>query len=143
MGNEPEPEYAKRQQPEHLRLRSITPALTVEDLDVSLTWYRNVLRCYVADTWEHEGAPSGAYLKAGAMSLVLLQDDGAMGRKRARKGDGFRLYLTTTQDVDELAAQIKARGGRLDSEPRDLPWGARAFAITDPDGFRLTISSDP
>jgi uncharacterized glyoxalase superfamily protein PhnB len=53
----------------------------------------------------------------------------------------MRLHLTTAQNVDEIAAGIKQRGGKLDSEPADMPWGTRAFALTDPDGFKLTISS--
>jgi uncharacterized glyoxalase superfamily protein PhnB len=28
------------------------------------------------------------------------------------------------------------------SEPVDTPWGVRMFRVRDPDGFRLTISSE-
>lgn len=52
------------------------------------------------------------------------------------------MQITTAQDVDELARRIKERGGTLDSEPIDTPWGARVFRLRDPDGFRLTISSE-
>jgi uncharacterized glyoxalase superfamily protein PhnB len=44
--------------------------------------------------------------------------------------------------VDSLAAAIKKRGGRLDSEPVDQPWGSRDFSLTDPDGFKITIGAD-
>jgi uncharacterized glyoxalase superfamily protein PhnB len=57
------------------------------------------------------------------------------------KGQGIRIYLQTTQDVDGVAAAIKDRGGELASEPEDMPWGARAFNLIDPDGILLTISS--
>ena len=40
-----------------------------------------------------------------------------------------------------LAGAIRERGGTLASEPADMPWGARAFDLVDPDGFRLTITS--
>jgi len=49
--------------------------------------------------------------------------------------------ITTAQNIDEVAKRIKASGGTLDSEPADMPWGARMFRLRDPDGFRLTISS--
>jgi hypothetical protein len=39
----------------------------------------------------------------------------------------------------EIAHDIKAKGGTLDSEPVDAPWGARYFRMTDPDGFKLAI----
>ena len=49
--------------------------------------------------------------------------------------------LTTAQNVDDLAARIKERGGTLASEPAD-GFGGRAFRLVDPDGFRLVISSE-
>ena len=54
---------------------------------------------------------------------------------------GFSLRITTGQNVDEIAAAIKARGGVLESEPADA-FGVRAFRLKDPDGVRLLISSE-
>ena len=73
--------------PEHLRLRSISPALTVGDIDASLAWYRDVVGFHVKETWEHEGKVGGVSLVAGAAHLILAQDDWAKGRDRA-KGEG-------------------------------------------------------
>ena len=70
---------------------------------------------------------------------MLNQDDFAKGRDR-KKGLGTRLNVDTAQDIDRLASEIKARGGTLDQEPADMPWGQRIFTITDPDGFKLTIA---
>ena len=131
---------ATRAVPESLRLRTITPGITVDDLDASLTWYRDIVGFTVKDLWEVEGEVRGAELVAGDTALLIGQDDWAKGRDRT-KGVGFRLYLTTAQDVDELAAGIKERGGSLESEPADMPWGGRAFSLVDPSGFNLTISS--
>jgi uncharacterized glyoxalase superfamily protein PhnB len=72
---------------------------------------------------------------------MVGQDDWKKGRDRV-KGEGFRIYCGTTQDVDALARQIKARGGKLDSEPADQPWGGRDFSLSDPDGFKITIYRD-
>lgn len=47
---------------------------------------------------------------------------------------------TTVQDIDELAARIKARGGVLETEPIAVA-GQRGFRLRDPDGFRFAISS--
>ena len=46
------------------------------------------------------------------------------------------------REVINVAADIKARGGALTSEPADQPWGARDFSVEDPDGYKITISSD-
>jgi uncharacterized glyoxalase superfamily protein PhnB len=72
---------------------------------------------------------------------MLGQDDWKKGRDRA-KGQGVRLYCETTQDVDALARQIRERGGKLDSEPADQPWGSRDFSLSDPDGFKITIGKE-
>jgi uncharacterized glyoxalase superfamily protein PhnB len=124
-----------------LRLRSLSPALTVADVDASLVWYRDVVGFHVQEKWEHEGKVGGAALIAGLGPLLLVQDDWAQGRDRV-KGVGFRLHMTTAHDVDELAAAIEQRGGKLDSPPADAPWGPRAFSLVDPDGYKITIASE-
>jgi uncharacterized glyoxalase superfamily protein PhnB len=129
---------AKRDDGQTLRLTTINPSLTVKDLGESIAWYRDVLGCGVGELWQQDGVVMGAELKAGAVTIMISQDDWKLGRERI-KGAGLRLYCSTTQDVDQLAARIKARGGALDHEPRD-EWGMRTFAVTDPDGFKITIA---
>lgn len=132
----------RQHRPETLRLRSITPSFTVNDIQASLAWYRDVLGFLVGQEMKHDGKLMGAVLKAGAAEIYLIQDDFAKGRDR-RKGVGFRLYCNTAQDVDQLAAAITARGGVLAEPPKDQPWGVRDFAVTDPDGFLISFSTLP
>ncbi len=134
-------EFKERHKPETLRLRKVMPSLTVDDLEASIAWYTDVLGCVLRERHEHEGRVVAARLEAGAASFALGQDDWAQGRDR-NKGVGFRLYCLTGQDIDQVAADIRARGGTLASEPTDQPWGERDFAVEDPDGFRITISTD-
>ena len=134
----PVPRRPERQQPESLRLRSLAVSLTVNDLSRSLAWYRDVLRFTVGERWQDSGQLRGVQLKAGTCDLMLNQDDFAKGRDR-KKGDGMRIWLSTAQDIEDVAAGITARGGHLDHAPQDMPWGDRAFAITDPDGFKITV----
>jgi uncharacterized glyoxalase superfamily protein PhnB len=129
-----------RKQPETLRLRDAAPGFTVGDVHASLAWYRDVVGFVVKERWEHEGELRGVELAAGSVSFYLGQDDWRKGRDR-KKGEGFRIYCSTAQDVDALAAAIKSRGGVLEYEPKDQPWGGRDFALADPDGFKLTIGS--
>ena len=130
----------ERDKPESLRGRSISVGLTVADLQASLAWYRDVVGFTVQESWESHDEVVGVEMVAGSVRIVLNQDDWAKGRDRV-KGQGIGLYLSTVQDVDEIAARIKGRGGTLASEPTDMPWGARSFSIVDPDGFRWTVSS--
>ncbi len=124
----------------NVELAQIMPSLTVGDIEASLAYYEGVLGFTVVDRWEHEGKLFGASVAAGDVSLMLLQDDWAQGRDR-EKGVGFRLYCTTRQNVDDLAAGIEARGGELAQEPTDQPWGSRDFSVVDPDGFKISIAS--
>lgn len=116
------------------------PALTVSDLEASIAFYRDILGFIVSDSIEHDGEVVGASIKAGVVEFLLGRDDFEKGRDRL-KGLGFRLYCVTYQDVDEAAKNIVARGGELDHEPVDQPWGTRDFAVTDPDGFKISIST--
>jgi uncharacterized glyoxalase superfamily protein PhnB len=124
-----------------LKMTELSPSFTANDLARSMAWYRDVLGFVVGERWEREGKLVGCELRAGGLSLMLGQDDWKKGHDRV-KGEGFRLYCGTTQDVDALARAIKARGGKLDSEPADQPWGSRDFSVTDPDGFKITIGKE-
>ena len=128
----------RRRDPETLRLRSLEPAFTVNDIERSLRFYTGVLGFVVGRRWEEGGKLRGVSLKAGACGLGLSQDDWARGRAR-KKGEGMSLWCSTAQDIDALAARIKAAGGRLAQEPTAAPEGGRTLAVEDPDGFRLRI----
>ena len=128
-----------RPRSETLKISSASPSFTVNDLEKSLAWYRDILGLVIEERWEREGRLTGVALRAGGVTFMIGQDDWKKGRDRV-KGEAFRLYCETTQDVDRLAAQIKARGGRLAQEPLDESWGARVLSVEDPDGFKITIA---
>jgi predicted enzyme related to lactoylglutathione lyase len=132
------PRRAKRRRPETARARMLSASLTVDALTRSIAWYEGVLGFTVTDRWEADGVLHGVELAAGDTRLTLNQDDWAKGRDRV-KGQGVRFYFSTVQSIDQLAADITARGGVLDQPPRTMPWGSRLFAITDPDGFKISF----
>ncbi|HEU5155304.1 MAG TPA: VOC family protein [Gemmatimonadales bacterium] len=131
----------KRHEPQSLRLRHITPGITVNDLGRSIAFYTEGLGFIIKERWEEEGKLAGVELWAGAAQLVLTQDDFKKGRDRV-KGVGIRLWFYTAQDLDGLAARAKAAGIVLDQEPSDMPWGARVFMLTDPDGFKISFTKE-
>ncbi len=133
-------DHERRSLPETFRGRNLSASLTVKNLRESLAWYRNVLGFTVDKKHEREGTLVAVSLMAGNVRILIGQDDGARGADRV-KGEGFSLMITTAQNIDDVAKRIKASGGTLDSEPADMPWGARVFRLRDPDGFRLTIAS--
>lgn len=123
-----------------LQAASIVPSLTVDDLQASISFYEG-LGFVVEERWEENGALLGVMLIAGNNRIGLSQDDWKKGRDRV-KGQGMRMFIGTTQNIDELAARAKAAGLTLQAEPHDTQWGSRAFDVTDPSGFKLTISTE-
>ena len=118
---------------------SLMPSLTVDDLQRSLDFFA-ALGFEVEDRWEENGVMLGAMLKAGSVRIGLSQDDGKKGRDRV-KGVGMRLYIETTDDIDGIARRAREAGLTLAAEPHDTEWGSRAFDVTEPTGFLLTIAS--
>ncbi len=135
------PNSQSRSQPESFRARTMGVSLTAKNFEKSLKWYTEVLGFTLDRNYERDGKIVGAAIKAGDVAISLNQDDGKKGADRI-VGQGFSMMFTTAQSVDEVAARVKAAGGTLDSEPADMPWGARIFRITDPDGYKLVVSSE-
>jgi len=123
-----------------LQATSVAPTLTVNDLQASIRFFEG-LGFGVEERWEDNGVLLGVMLRAGQAMINLSQDDWKKGRDR-KKGLGVRLYIGTAQNIDQLAAQAKKAGIALDAEPHDTPWGSRAFEVTEPSGFTLTIASE-
>ncbi len=111
---------------------------TVDDLAESIRFYTEGLGFEIQEKHEQDGQLRFVQLQAGSAQIGLGQDDFAKGRDRV-KGVGFRTWIGTTQDLGALAERAKAAGITLDHEPEELPWGAMAFSVTDPDGFQLSI----
>ena len=123
-----------------LQAKTISPSLTVDDLQQSLRFFEG-LGFAVEDRWEEQGKLLGVMLRAGDARIGLSQDDWKKGRDR-EKGVGLRLYFSTKQNIDQIASRAKAAGVKLDSEPHETEWKTRAFDATEPSGFKVTISSE-
>ena len=122
-----------------LRLNSVTPSYTVNNLEKTIAWYCKGLGFKVSERWEHEGELRGVMLKAGPCMFAFSQDDFAKGRDR-QKGEGHRVHVYTTQNVDVLAKRVRSHGGTVTMAPTDTSWGTRSFSVEDPDGFKITFS---
>ena len=134
------PTLKARRLPETLRLTGFTPSLTVNDLLKSLAFYTDGMGFIVGERWSDGDVLRGVMLRAGVCEFGLSQDDWKQGRDR-KKGAGFRIWCDTAQDIDAIAARLRAAGATLTEEPQDHPaWGVRSFSVDDPDGFHLTIA---
>ena len=117
----------------------LSVSLTVKDLQESLRWYTELVGFTLDRKMERYGELRGAVITAGNVRMLLNQDDGGKGWERV-KGQGFSISINTEQDVDTIAKRVVDGGGKLTTEPADMPWGARAFRLHDPDGYQISIS---
>ena len=125
---------------EAVQIKAIVPTLTVDDLEKSVAFYE-ALGFAIEERWEEKGTLRGVMLRAGKSQIGLNQDDWKKGRDR-KKGVGVRLSISAPGSVDEIAKRAKNAGITLKSEPRDTEWKSRAFEVSDPSGFMLTIFSE-
>ena len=125
---------------EAVQISAIVPTLTVDDLQKSITFYE-ALGFTIDERWEEKGTLLGVMLRAGTIQIGLNQDDWKKGRDR-QKGIGVRLSIATPGNVDEIATRARNAGITLKSDPHDTEWKSRAFEVSDPTGFLLTIYSE-
>jgi len=116
----------------------IMPNLSVKDLQASLDFYVNKLG------FKHNftmAGPDGA----DGFAIVWLHDGVHLGLgvdpETAGKGQGVNLmlYVAQGESVDDLYAHVKARGVKIDQDIKTEFWGDRTFAVTDPDGYTITL----
>src|SRR5262245_19261441 len=123
------------------QVSAIVPTLTVDDLQKSIAFYE-ALGFAIDERWEEKGTLLGVMMRAGRTEIGLNQDDWKKGRDR-KKGIGVRLSISTTPgSVDEIAKRARSAGFTLKSDPHDTEWKSRAFEVTDPSGFLVTIYSE-
>jgi catechol 2,3-dioxygenase-like lactoylglutathione lyase family enzyme len=125
--------------PSALNAQDSAVNLTCNDVTKSIHFYTG-LGLEIVHKMEDGGKIQFVMMRGGGAQIGLGQDDFAKGKDRS-KGVGLRIWLNTTQDITALAGQVAKAGLKIDEGPKPLPWGPMAFAVTDPDGFKLTISN--
>lgn len=122
-----------------LDAQTLSTQLTCNDLQKSIKFYTEGLGFEIIHKMEREGTLQYVAMKAGGAQLGLGQDDFKKGKDRV-KGIGARLWVITSQDITALAGHATAAGLKLDDGPVKMDFGPMAFSVTDPDGFKVTVS---
>lgn len=125
------------------RVRELRVALTVQNFDEALAFYRDTLGLeQVADWSSADGRV--VLLEAGRATLELL-DEAQAGvvdqlEAGARVSGAVRLALEVT-DSEEVAQWLVAAGAEQVAPPLTTPWGDRNARVRTPDGMQLTLFS--
>ncbi|HSK16806.1 MAG TPA: deaminase [Gaiellaceae bacterium] len=134
-------EDASTAPPAESPVRELRVALTVEDYEQAIAFYRDALGLPVVFAW-HEPEGRGAILAAGHATLELISTDQAELIDRVEVGERVagpvRLALSV-EDSGRMAAELTAAGGELLGGPAETPWRHLNARIRAPDGMQLTL----
>ena len=120
------------------RLTSFAPQFLVDDLERSMTYYRN-LGFTFGDPWE-------GFYAIGELDGLELH------LKEAPKNDDERRHRRTNEHLDAAAgvdgieafyAQCTANGATIIKPLAATPWGTKDFYIEDPDGNVVSFGGRP
>lgn len=107
-------------------------ALHVGDLDVSVTFYRDVLG--LPQLARPQFSFGGAWFALGRQQLHLIADAQSAGKDRRVMHVAFLV-----EDAGEWAEMLRERGVMKMRGPSPRPDGARQVFLVDPDGYELEI----
>lgn len=122
-------------------MRELRLAVTVEDYERALAFYRDVLGLPVVESWDTPSG-SGAILDAGRATLELLSQKQAELVDHIEVGERVagpvRLALEVA-DSEQTAGELVAGGAELLAQPVVTPWSHRNVRLRAPDGMQLTL----
>jgi len=116
--------------------------LFVDDLERSKTFYQEVFGLSLI--YEDENSAVFRFANTG-INLLRSAAAGDLVRPATvgRQDAGARLVFTIdVDDVDEVCAELAARGVKLLNGPVSRPWGRRTASFTDPGGHIWEIAED-
>jgi lactoylglutathione lyase len=93
----------------------------VLDIKKTVSFYENMLGLKKTGEW-----PNYAEFDVGGVHFGFEQK-------------GKQEIFLLVKDVDEAYENLKKKGVKFVTEPKDMHWGARAATFVDPDGNEFTI----
>jgi uncharacterized glyoxalase superfamily protein PhnB len=117
------------------------PTVTVQDVERSLTFYRDQLGLEQdLNLTDETGALFLASVEVGDTVIMLTRAPQGAPRDSHWSGVGLTLLFDRGVDIDTLQERLQAAGAVVCSPIGDRPWGHRDFTVLDPDGYHVTIA---
>ena len=121
---------------EKMRFEGLT--LTVASVERSIEFYRDKLDLKL----EWNSSPAFAMLRIGAGTIGLLAYSEASkeGVQLSSPAQKMAIHIEfTTDHLDELYEELKAKGVEFHAPPHDEPW-ERSMTALDPDGYAVEFA---
>ncbi|HKO75245.1 MAG TPA: VOC family protein [Gaiellaceae bacterium] len=122
-------------------VRELRVAVTAENYEEALAFYRDALGLPVVESWENEGG-SGAILDAGRATLEVLSRSQVDYLDEIEAGgtpSGPVRFALEVEDSVASAEVLEAAGAERLGGPVVTPWQHRNVRLRAPDGMQLTL----
>lgn len=120
------------------------PTLTVQDVDKSLAFYRDMLGCEVDMCLRDEKGTTFLGSVEVADTVIMFESpdpkESPVEDRGARSGVTLTILFADNHDIDAYYSDLRGKGVRICKEVGDRPWGNRDFAVRDPDGYCLIFA---
>jgi methylmalonyl-CoA/ethylmalonyl-CoA epimerase len=116
-------------------------ALTVDDFDAAVAFYRDALGLEQVADWSSESGRVVA-LDAGRATLELFdraQAESVDAIEAGRRVSGTVRFAIRVADSEDMARRLIAAGAAQVAPPVMTPWGDRNARVQAPDGMQLTL----
>jgi methylmalonyl-CoA/ethylmalonyl-CoA epimerase len=125
------------------RVTQLRVALTVDDFDRALAFYRDALGLEQLADWSEEDGRV-VLLEAGRATLELFDEAQAAkvdAIEAGRRVSGPVRLALEVADSEDVARRLVAAGADEVAPPVTTPWGDRNARVRSPDGMQLTLFS--
>lgn len=122
-------------------VRELRVAVTVEDYEQAVRFYRDVLGLPVVEAWDGPTG-SGAILAAGRATLELLSTKQVALVDEIEAGGRASGAIRLALEVDDsagTAVRLEAAGAEIMGGPVVTPWRHRNVRLQAPEGTQLTL----
>ena len=123
--------------PEELRI-----ALTTEDFEAAVVFYRDGLGLDPADMWISENGGKGQMFLAGRATLEIFDSAYAEHVDQLEVGERVSRQIRFAFEVADVHAATKRAleyGATLVHEPVQTPWGDTNVRLRSPEGLQITL----
>jgi catechol 2,3-dioxygenase-like lactoylglutathione lyase family enzyme len=127
------------------RIHELRVALTVEDYDRAVAFYRDALGLPEVESWDRPNG-RGTILDAGRATLELFDPQQAEtldAIEVGRRVSGAVRFALHVDDAAAAADELVAAGATAEHAPVVTPWGDHNARVRAPDGMQLTLFTPP